>query len=144
MIAKLTYSLKLYFLNRLTFWHHCFFLKVLIPDHLPTGCDTVFKTGLSASEFSVTTDYFKLNPMVKEFDLSLNITRCVTNGRKKACSSGISTMTIFVNDPPYKGIDKILSSMSSKPIDIRWIRTGSQSFWKIMYRIIYFRQFFIK
>ena len=70
---------------------------------MPTGCDTVFKTGLKAAEFSVTTDFFKLNSMVKHFDLALNITRCVTNGRKKACSSGISTMTIFINDPPHKG-----------------------------------------
>ena len=31
---------------------------------------------------------------------------------------------------------KKVSSMASKPIKIRWIRTSSQDFWKILYRII--------
>ncbi len=30
----------------------------------------------------------------------------------------------------------MFSSMASKPITIRWIRTGSQPYWKIMYSIV--------
>ena len=32
---------------------------------------------------------------------------------------------------------KYISNMDSKPINIRWIRTGSKPHWKIMYRIIF-------
>lgn len=76
----------------------------LIPDKIDVGCSSVFTTGISKSEFSITTDFFKMNPTIKSFSLELNITRCIDNGRKVSCSSGVSTLNIIINDPPYKGV----------------------------------------
>ena len=36
----------------------------------------------------------------------------------------------------YEPIGKLYHSMASKPINIRWIRTGSQPYCKILYNIV--------
>ena len=36
---------------------------------------------------------------------------------------------------------KFISNMDSRPINIRWIRTGSKPYKKIMYRIVFYIQF---
>lgn len=77
--------------------------QVLIPKQLKTGCSSVFNTGINQKEFSITTDFFQLNPKIRDFTIELNITRCINNGRKVSCSSGISTLNIMINDPPAYG-----------------------------------------
>ena len=79
----------------------------LIPDHIKTGCSSVFAAGIDNKEFSIKSDFFKLNPTLKEFVIDLNVTRCIETGigagRKMSCSTGISTLNIRVNDPPVDG-----------------------------------------
>lgn len=50
-----------------------------------------------------------MNPLLKNFDIQLNITRCIDSGRKISCSSGLSTLKIKVNDPPVDGNCKIVN-----------------------------------
>ena len=52
--------------------------------------------GLKQNEFSITTDFFRMNPLMRNFDVQLNITRCIDTGRKITCSSGLSTLKIKV------------------------------------------------
>ncbi len=42
------------------------------------------------------------------------------------------------------GLDEgiFISSMASKPINIPWIRNGSQPYWKIMYSIVLYPVFY--
>ena len=75
----------------------------LIPEKMPVGCSSVFTSGLSQNEFALTEDFFSMNSHLKEFSLELNITRCFFNGRKTHCSSGMTTLIIKINDPPYGG-----------------------------------------
>ena len=75
----------------------------LIPDHIPVGCSSVFTAGISEKEFSLTTDFFKMNSQIKKFEIQLGITRCINNGRKTSCSTGLSTLNVNINDPPYMG-----------------------------------------
>ena len=46
-----------------------------------------------------------------EFQIELNITRCIETGvgagKKMSCSTGLSTMKILVNQPPENGKCKI-------------------------------------
>ena len=77
--------------------------QVLIPENIAVGCSSVFTAGIDQNEFSMTTDFFKMNPLVKDFEMELNITRCINNGRKTSCSSGVSTLVIKINNPPWKG-----------------------------------------
>ena len=64
-----------------------------------------------------------MNPLMRNFDVQLNITRCIDTGRKITCSSGLSTLKIKVmwkkllvdkirsqvNDPPVDGVCKIIN-----------------------------------
>ena len=75
----------------------------LIPDKIPTGCKSVFTAGLEEDQFSLSTDFFSMNKKLKEFEIELNITRCVKGSRKTSCSSGIATVNVKVNDPPAEG-----------------------------------------
>ena len=79
----------------------------LIPDVMPVGCISVFTSGLSQKEFALTQDFFTMNHLLKAFSIELNVTRCFESGRKTHCSSGITTLNIKVNDPPYAGSCKI-------------------------------------
>ena len=75
----------------------------LIPAQIPTGCESVFTAGLTQSEFTLSTEFFSMNPKLKGFDIELNITRCIKTTRKTVCSSGVSTVSVKVNDPPALG-----------------------------------------
>ena len=79
----------------------------LIPAHLKTGCKSVFPAGTDNKEFSIMSEFFKMNPSLKEFIIDLNVTRCIETGigasKKMSCSTGISTLNIKVNDPPVNG-----------------------------------------
>ena len=73
-------------------------------QNLPIGCTSVFTAGVNTKEFTLTADFFAMNPELTQFDISLNITRCLTDSRgRRLCSSGISLLGIQVNDPPYQG-----------------------------------------
>ena len=82
-------------------------MQPLIPDSIPVGCASVFKAGLHQSDFAVDANFFKLNPTLKEFGIEVNVTRCLYVDDKITCSSGVSTLNIKVNDPPYSGKCKI-------------------------------------
>ena len=91
--------------------------------------------GLKQNEFSITTDFFRMNPLMRNFDVQLNITRCIDTGRKITCSSGLSTLKIKVtqklkmyqglftrtkfqvNDPPVDGVCKIINLGNSESGD---------------------------
>ena len=79
----------------------------LIPKKLKTGCTSVFPAGIDNKEFSIKSEFFKMNPTLKAFIIDLNVTRCIYTGigagRKLSCSTGISTLNIKVNDPPVDG-----------------------------------------
>ena len=45
-------------------------------------------------------------------------------------------LKLFSIYPKKQESETWFSSMASKPIDIRWTRTGSQPYWKIMYSIV--------
>ena len=60
---------------------------------IPVGCESVFPAGLKQSEFSLSTDFFKLNPRLREFDIELNVTRCMTTPKGKVlCASGLTAL----------------------------------------------------
>ena len=75
----------------------------MIPDSFPDGCGSVFTGGTKSKVFSMVTHFFVQNPLIKVFSLELNITSCFDNGRKITCASGISTLKIFINNPPCCG-----------------------------------------
>ena len=54
--------------------------------------------------------------------------------RKGTCPRTLAWRTVILRMLCMKGMS--LSSMASKPINIRWIRTDSQPYWKIMYSIV--------
>ena len=58
-----------------------------------------------------------MNPLMKNFDVELNITRCIDTGRKVTCSSGLSTLKIKVNDPPVDGNCKITNLGTTEKMD---------------------------
>ena len=68
---------------------------------------SIFNAGLFQSDFALAADFFKLNPALKEFGIEVNVTRCLPVDRKMTCSSGVSTLNIKVNDPPFSGNCKI-------------------------------------
>ena len=88
-------------------------------QRIPVGCESVFPAGLKQTEFSLSTDFFKLNPRLREFDIELNVTRCMTTPKGKVlCASGLTALRylmifknlfsnifprIKVNDPPFQG-----------------------------------------
>ena len=59
---------------------------------------------------------------------------CATPWLDWACSYFYSTNSSSFSD--LKIVNNVFYSMASKPINIRWIRTGSQSNLKIMYNIV--------
>ena len=83
----------------------------LIPEKMRTGCSSILPAGLEQNEFSIMSEFFKMNPELKEFSIELNITRCIESGvgagKKTSCSTGLSTMRILVNQPPENGYCKI-------------------------------------
>ena len=72
----------------------------MIQDSMDEGCSSVFTGGITQKEFSMTTHFFSQNPTIEFFNLQLNITSCVDNGRKVTCASGVSTLKIIINKPP--------------------------------------------
>ena len=89
----------------------------LIPAKIPTGCQTVFTAGLDQNEFTLSTDYFSMNRKLKEFEIELNVTRCIKGTRKTSCSSGITTVAVKVNDPPTEGTCSIVNLGKSEVRD---------------------------
>ena len=62
-------------------------------QRIPVGCESVFPAGLKQTEFSLSTDFFKLNPRLREFDIELNVTRCMTTPKGKVlCASGLTAL----------------------------------------------------
>ena len=62
-------------------------------ERIPVGCESVFPAGLKQTEFSLSTDFFKLNPRLREFDIELNVTRCMTTPKGKVlCASGLTAL----------------------------------------------------
>jgi len=89
----------------------------LIPKQIPQGCTSVFTAGLTQSEFTLSTEFFSMNPQLREFEIELNITRCITTPRKVVCASGISTVAVKVNDPPALGTCTINNLGKTKIMD---------------------------
>ena len=52
----------------------------LIPSRIKTGCQSVFPAGIKNKEFSIMSQFFKMNPTLKNFVIDLNITRCLESG----------------------------------------------------------------
>ena len=53
----------------------------LIPSKMKTGCQSVFPAGIKNKEFSIMSQFFKMNPTLKTFVIDLNITRCLESGK---------------------------------------------------------------
>ena len=75
----------------------------LIPSHIPVGCYSVFPSGRTTPVFAIMTDFFSMNPKLSSFSIELNVTRCIDNGVKVTCSSGINSLNILINTPPVLG-----------------------------------------
>ena len=52
----------------------------LIPARLKTGCQSVFPADDDNKEFSIMSQFFKMNPNLTEFIIDLNVTRCIETG----------------------------------------------------------------
>ena len=85
----------------------------LIPADMKVGCQSVFPAETGNKEFSIMSQFFAMNPTLKEFVIDLNVTRCVETGigasRKMSCSTGISTLNILVNDAPVDGACHVIN-----------------------------------
>ena len=55
----------------------------LIPSKIKTGCQSVFPAGIKNKEFSIMSQFFKMNPTLKNFVIDLNITRCIESGKAR-------------------------------------------------------------
>jgi hypothetical protein len=76
----------------------------LIPSHIPVGCYSVFPSGDTTTVFAIMADFFSMNPTLRSFAIELNVTRCIDNGVKVTCSSGINSLNILINTPPTNGL----------------------------------------
>ena len=50
---------------------------------MKTGCQSVFPAGIKNKEFSIMSQFFKMNPTLKNFVIDLNITRCIESGKAR-------------------------------------------------------------
>ena len=93
----------------------------LIPKKMKTGCQSVFPAGINNKEFSIMSQFFKMNPTLKNFVIDLNITRCLESGigasRKTSCSTGLATLNIIVNDAPVNGKCTITNLGQTEELD---------------------------
>jgi hypothetical protein len=57
----------------------------------------------NGKELSIVKNFFDVNPGVFTFNLKLNVTQSVFDGRKWVSASGASSLKILVNRPPENG-----------------------------------------
>ena len=85
-------------------------------QRIPVGCESVFPAGLKQTEFSLSTDFFKLNPRLREFDIELNVTRCMTTPKGKVlCASGLTALRYLMILKNLEYLSQDQSQRSSLP-----------------------------
>lgn len=80
--------------------------------------------------------FFELNPGLKNFRITFNVTKTVNNGQREISSSGSSYLDIIVNQPPVNGTCELLVLSTNENNEEEWIPASSARSLKDVLRVI--------
>eukprot|EP00095_Tigriopus_kingsejongensis_P012230 maker-scaffold528_size145933-snap-gene-0.29 protein:Tk12230 transcript:maker-scaffold528_size145933-snap-gene-0.29-mRNA-1 annotation:"hypothetical protein IscW_ISCW000316" len=92
---------------------------------LPNGCEYVFGDGRTdardSDDLALREMFFKINPQVKTFRITLNATNTIHNGQRHISSSGTSYLDVIINQPPENG---------TCDLTVKTIESNGEEHWK--------------